>query len=68
MKALLLLMVVGLACTKKVEVATVKCYRCQVGAFNGIPGYNTEVCTNQIDTIRFQNAQGQNLGSICEEK
>jgi hypothetical protein len=57
-----------LACSKDSEQPKAQCYECTVGPFNGTPAYNTEICTDRIDTVVFKNAQGQSLGSVCNPK
>lgn len=63
-KYLPLLLLIFVSC-EKAETKT-KCYSCEVGI--GPTWEIREICTNQIDTVQFEDSQGNQLQSTCTEK
>lgn len=60
------LLIVVVSCNKS-ETKT-KCYECQVSGWGPTPPSVQEKCTNQIDTVQFQDQFGNQLQSVCTEK
>lgn len=56
-----------LSCKKTVYVDSAKCYDCEVLRMD-MTRYHQNVCTNRIDTVNFQDANGNALQSICVPK